>query len=233
MGTDSSRRALTVLGALSLILLLAGCTGPRYRFGEVWYDSREAALQAAQQKFTQDASAIAPTQAPIGGRAVYVIPSRELIQSRGIRVRSFGRIPTPEQIDYVVAVSELSMQSYAEALQRRRLFDHIKVLNSGTPESVRMPEYDATIYLLLKGPDHVQWFLRTASSQIPIPIYFDTSLPEGASRLMSWLESIERLSRECVFRPKSAACSGPCRPAVPGNAGHPFRRKPATQRSEE
>ena len=40
-------------------------------------------------------------------------------------------------------------------------------------------------------------------------------------------------THKCVFRPKSAACSGPCRPAVPGDAGHPFRRKPATQRSEE
>ena len=44
---------------------------------------------------------------------------------------------------------------------------------------------------------------------------------------------LQKLATECVFRPKSAACSGPCRPAVPGDAGHPFRRKPATQRSEE
>ena len=30
---------------------------------------------------------------------------------------------------------------------------------------------------------------------------------------------------DCVFRPKSAACSGPCRPAVPGDAGHPTERR--------
>src|SRR3990172_6148787 len=44
---------------------------------------------------------------------------------------------------------------------------------------------------------------------------------------------LQKLATEGVSRPKSAACSGPCRPAVPGDAGHPFRRKPATQRSEE
>ena len=38
---------------------------------------------------------------------------------------------------------------------------------------------------------------------------------------------------DCVFRPISATCSGPCRPAIPADGGHPFRRKPATRWSKK
>lgn len=205
--TESRRPAPTTLGVLGLIILLTNGCGPSYNFHGDWY-SREPFLEAVRKQTVQDVSTIEPTQTPVGGRALYVTPSRELIQNQEIRLQgsqiiapiAYGVPATPGVIDTLVTATEIAFQAYLGALQRRRIFNDIAVVESGVPESVRKPEYEVSIYPVIGGPTQVRWFLTTSADRKPHPIYYDTSLPESGSRLLSWLESIERLARERLRR---------------------------------
>ncbi len=208
MAQVAPRRALIVLGgALGLITLLTnGCAGGYIFRGHEY--SRELFLEAVRKWTTQEVSTIQPTQTPVGGRALYVAPSREAIQNQEIRVHggrsvatiAYSVLVTPVAIDTLVTATEITFQAYLGALQRRQIFQNIAVVESKVPESVRMPEYEVSIYPLISGPNQLQWFLATSSDRRPHPLYYDTSLPEGGPRLLSWLESIERLAREHLRR---------------------------------
>ena len=176
-----------------IVVLVIGCSTVKYHYNNILYNTPEAALQAQRERMNGDLSLITPTENPLGGRVLCVIPSRDLIEKNGIR--KFGT-PKPEAINYAVSSTELGLDSQSEALRGRKIFDEVRVVKSGDPESVTMIGYELTIYYVMKSPDQVQWFLKVLPNKIPFPIYIDTSLPQGMPRLMDWLKNIEKLSRE-------------------------------------
>jgi len=186
---------LVVFLAISgfIVILIISCSTVKYHFNNIPYDTPEAALQAQREWHDRNLPLINPTENPLRGRALCVVPSRDLIEKNGIR--KFGT-PKPEAINYAVSSVELRLDSEAQALQNRKIFDEVRVVKSGHPESVTMTGYELTIYYVMKSPEQVQWFLKILPNKPPLPIYYDTSLPQGVPRLMDWLKNIEKLSRE-------------------------------------
>jgi len=189
--TSNSVVFFVILGFI--FILIIGCSTVKYRFGDALYDTPEAALQAQRERNHRDVSLINPTENPIGGRALCVLPSRDLIEKKGIR--TWGA-PKQELINYLVSSAELVLDSHAEALQRRKIFYEVRIVKSGEPESFTMTGYELTIYYVIKAPDQTQWFLKVSPNKNPLPIYFDTSLPLGVPRVTSWLKYIEKSSKE-------------------------------------
>lgn len=96
-------------------------------------------------------------------------------------------------IEYPVSIAENIFDSMADALRRRKIFQEVSLIKSDKPESAKSNGYDDLIYLLVTGPDQLQWYLKTSSSDEPVPIYFNHSFPINSSqRVLSWLDYIEK-----------------------------------------
>jgi hypothetical protein len=175
------------------IIILASCATQKYRFGDIIYDTPEAALKVAQEQCDRNVSVITPTENPLGARALCVLPSRNLIEKKGIRITG---TPKPEGINYVVSISEIDQDGMAQALRKRQIFSDVKIVKSNDPETFTMPEYEIIIYRVIKSPDQIQWFLKTSPNKEALPIHMDMSLPVGAPRILSWLKHVENLARE-------------------------------------
>ncbi len=168
-----------------------------YRFGDTLYKSPEAALKAQRERNHDVAALIRHTPNPLGGRALCIIPSKNVIERKAIRKSLAVK---PEAINYLVSSVELEFDGLAEALQRRKIFDELKIVKSEDPESIMLTGYEFIIYCVIKGPDQPQWFLKILTVNYPLPIYYDMSLPYGAPRMLSWLNNIEKLARENLKR---------------------------------
>ncbi|MFH2120229.1 MAG: hypothetical protein ABIJ25_07535 [Pseudomonadota bacterium] len=186
----------------SFFLILTSCaTRVQIRVGDSVYNTTEDALKAVREENNRVVSMITPTKNPLEGRALCVLPSKTMIEKKAIKKNDPAKDTDAyakhiqDFNDFTVSASELSLDAQAESLQRRQIFNELKIVKSENPETFTMPGYDFIIYYLIKAPNQAQWFLVFMNKE-SIPIHADMSLPVGAPRTMSWLNNIEKLAKE-------------------------------------
>jgi len=177
------------------MIILAACITTKYYYANIPYDTPEAALKVAQETCNRNVSVINPTENPLGGRALCVLPSRKLIEKSGKSGTKIYRTPKPEAFNHWVSLNEIDQDGMAEALRKRQIFNDVKIVKSDDPEMFTIPDYEIIIYSVIKEPDQMQWFLKISPNKGPFPIYIDESLPSGPPRIFSWLKNIEKLAR--------------------------------------
>ncbi len=182
-----------ILALVIAIISLCGCQSI-YKYKSAQYTSSEAALQAQRDDINEMISEIKPTNNPLGGKALVVLPSRKLIESKVVKI--FTSSPRREWVDYFVMTIELDNDAKAEVLKRRKIFEEVAVTKSDQPETVTTPDYKIIVYLKLMAYDQMQWYLRTSFAEKSFPIYADNSLPVGMQRTFSWLDYLEKTAAE-------------------------------------
>lgn len=190
-----------VVGIIITIIFLYGCISQSvYGYKGAQYASSEAALQAQRDDINQMIAEIKPTNNPLSGKALVVLPSRRLIESKAIKLLT-GSL-SRHWIEHLLTAVELENDARAEALKRRKIFEEIAVTKSDQPETVTSPNYNFIIYLKLMSPDQMQWYLKTSSTNKSFPIYSDQSLP-GMQQIFFWLDYIEKTAAEQLQRQKN------------------------------
>lgn len=181
-------------------LLFMSCASKRsYTYNYVAYEEPEPALAAQKADIDAILSKITPTNHPIGGSAVVILPSVSYLE-RNFPVVWKGVEPSQEfkeKASNFFATSTINnMRSRGQALEKRRIFDRVVIVNSDNPENASFDEEIAL--LLFKKDGEAQWFLskkgRPLSTMIAIPT-ISTALPP-VQREILWLENVEKLSQK-------------------------------------
>jgi hypothetical protein len=182
-----------ILALVIAIISLCGCQSI-YKYKSAQYTSSEAALQAQRDDINEMIAEIKPTNNPLGGKALVVLPSRKLIESKVVKI--FTSSPRREWVEYFVMTIELDNDAKAEVLKRRKIFEEVAVTKSDQPETVMSSDYKIIVYLKLIAYDQMQWYLRTSFADRSFPIYSDNSFPAGMQRTFSWLDYLEKTAAE-------------------------------------
>jgi hypothetical protein len=174
-----------------IFTIFYGCGPSTFFYKKGKYASTDAAFRAQRNDIKKMLSEIGPTQNPLGGKALVVLPSRKLIEKEMIY---FMPNPKSQWIEYPVSTAENTIDAMAGTLPKRKIFEEVSIIKNDKPESVTLyNEYSIIIYLLVTGPDQFQWYLKTFSSDEPVPIYFNQSFAINSSqRALSWLDYIEK-----------------------------------------
>ena len=183
-----------------VVLLVVGgsCmtpSGGQYKYGDVTYSSADQALQAQREKLEKMLSEIHESPEHIAGSALVVVPSRERVGWKGVKVTGKGKLPKGA-VEYVLSSALLTYEGMGRALQKYNLFDKLDICSSEDPASYKGEGYGFIVYLNLVDQTSAQWFVKLVATDKKEPVHSDNSLPEGTPRLVSWLESAAKACRQ-------------------------------------
>ncbi len=199
--TNIKFRLFTIIFFFGLLAVIVGC-GNIYKYKGVDYRSPEEALAAQKTDLDSLKSEITPTEKKRGGTAVLVIPTFETLVALGIKKKGN---PKHELTDFVGKSLAASYRAMYDCLSQRRIFDKVTLIEDKYPIPLAkkiIKEYDVVIYLNLAGPDQAQWFMRAAPNYKNMTLDFDKSKAMGSSRIISWLDNIDKNLDESGYIPK-------------------------------
>lgn len=184
------RRSITV-SVMGVCLALSGCGMPKgYYYDDVRYPKAKQALEAQRAAQDEMLARIQPLAEPLGGRALVVLPERELIWTRvAVPKVSYSR----SDKEFALATNEMVWELHAEAVRKRHIFKAVEVQKNEKPDDLLTSNYDAIIY---PSSNLMQWFMKTRNGAEPSPVYVDESKPPGVERTMSWLKYMESVLAE-------------------------------------
>jgi hypothetical protein len=161
--------------------------------GDRHFTSRAAAEREDEEQLNQITMGIAPTTAPVGGRALVVIPSADCIEHYGIKVTA-GRL-SRDQIEYLKQIIMNGREAVCFDLQRRQIFNEVTLKHANNPKSTPISGYDFLVYLDNPSPGSAQWYFKANGSDAAQPVVMDSDRLFGVPRTVSWLDSVENLAR--------------------------------------
>jgi hypothetical protein len=184
------RRSMTV-SVMGVCLALSGCGMPKgYWYDEVRYPKPKQALEAQRAAQDETIAKIQPLAEPVGGRALVILPDRELIWAH---VAGPKESYSKSAKEFTLATNEMTWELHSEAVKKRHIFRMVEVQRSAKPDSLLASDYDAIIY---PSSNLMQWLMKTRKGTEPSPVYVDESKPQGTERIVSWLEYIESVLAE-------------------------------------
>jgi S1-C subfamily serine protease len=155
----SKPQAMRVLLLLLLCLITCGgCSGGPYYYEYIPYATREEALAAARGNVARSVAQVEIAAKKIGGKLLVVIPTRDIIVSRGVKVIGGGHTRSGD-IEFVADGVEINFLGIADAVRQAELFDDVAVIRSLNPEDEAFNGYDYKLWLFSFGIDQWQWYL--------------------------------------------------------------------------
>jgi len=190
----SNQRVTTLLALLLLLISIAGCVGigNTYRVNDkVFNDSSYALAYFESEILVPQLNQVTLSNVQNEGRAVFIIPSREVVNSKGIRITG------PVNGDIVLYLQDFILKSYTftyQAVQKAKFFSNIDFHQSSSPESHYSDAYDYFIYIDLQSPESAFLKLRTkySSEVITITSIAGKSLPDVCSSVAQALIEVKR-----------------------------------------
>ncbi len=179
------------LVVLFIVFISSGCA--TYTFNNVNYDTPEKALSAQAQLQKEISDQITPTDTPINGSVVVILPSDSLILKEYVQVKGKGT-PSKDKsnplLNYVITSFKSSMGFLADYLIKRKLFTDVKVIDSENLENADFSE-DFAIYATKEGP-----VLKKKGLRDSIPIHFNPN-PKltPKERIMDWFIKVENAAK--------------------------------------
>ncbi len=136
------------------------------------------------------------------------IPTAERIRETGIQRVGSGRL-TPDQISYVITVTQRELEFAVQAIKRRHGFGSVIVQERF---DVADPPDEGADYLLwaaMPEPGSAAWYFRHRGNHERQVVPMDTGVTAGVARMNVWLDTLERLARNGGdTSPMSAKASG-------------------------
>lgn len=182
------RILMSLVFFLLFLVLLAGC-GAHYTYGGVSFSSSSEALTRQNEIHSNALNKITPTNNPVHGTALILLPSDVEIHKNYITVSGDGynwSILGKEQIDYVITSTNNYFQYMADAIKKRGLFDSVSIeRHNGNPASHPVGNYDYLVFIDVDG-----WFVRDRNNPRSLLVLVDKSISDDTSRTLSFLDSL-------------------------------------------
>jgi hypothetical protein len=181
------RILVSLVCSVLFIAILAGCT--RYTVHGETFGSSSEALQKQSEIHAHILNKITPTDKPVHGTALVLIPSDVEIHKNYIRSGSNPSIR--EQIDYLIMGSKNNFQCMADAIRKRGIFDSISVeRHNGNPATFPLGDYDFMVIADVDG-----WSIKSKAAPRPLPIAiykWDKSKSSGDAPILFFLDSLSQ-----------------------------------------
>jgi opacity protein-like surface antigen len=155
-----------------------------YGVGNKRFASPEEAIDYQRTAGVAVVVEIRPTDTPVHGRLLVVLPTRETIQRRHVR----GRAATSADLEFVTTTVANDQRSIVQAISKRGIFDDVRQAEDAAPERAVIADCD---YLLFPEPDG--WFLRTARNPSPRRI---AAAETGRGAVLEFLVALELAVRD-------------------------------------
>ena len=171
-------------------VLLSGC-GHQYTFNNNSYSSPESALNAHNEylkKIEKDLKSVSSTPK---GNAVIITPSKKTCEALGIKRKGH---PTEDMINYLGKFLEEDYAFFSNFLIKSNLFTSVEHIIDDYPlQYVNKVKnnYSATIYLNMRSPSQISWFILVPPKNKPKQLNFDKMADNGAPKIQSWLNDIK------------------------------------------
>ncbi len=184
-----------ILHGCLLLLVCLSCGETKYGFGDKLYSGTEL---LAMDKQENDAMLlqIAPTDAPVGGSLVVVIPTDEFL------VQTYGASNPGSRRDIMRKWSDMQLQllrnqliAMIEALRKRALFEMVEWRQSVDPEQ---ETFETDFALIWPAKKDTEWLFRTRTQTTheAAPIARGPSSLSRRQWITIWLNNIEEAARE-------------------------------------
>jgi len=176
-----------------LVLAIQGCSITRYNYGGKSYSNSEDALAAQKQDVAKTLEGVTKVASPVGGKALVLIPSREVIAENGIVSRRFG-LRKPSGSDklhgFILDSAETGLMARVEAVKRGGVFESVVVGRNLADIQSEKPDY--VVSLETTGQNQWQWYAYRADNvSNKIPVHADGTT-KGAENHNSFNDSLRR-----------------------------------------
>jgi hypothetical protein len=172
------------------LVIISGC-GARYTVNGETFGSSSEALQKQGEIMAHVLNKITPTNNPVHGKALVLIPSDVEIQKNYIRSGSNASGFVMERIDYLIMSLNKDFQFMADTIRKRGIFDSISVeRHNGNPATFPLGDYD---FMVIRDVDG--WAIKSKAAPRPLPIALeklDKNNPDSDARIFSFLDSISQ-----------------------------------------
>jgi hypothetical protein len=167
-----------------------------YRHGNVIYDQPEPALAAQKAELDTIVSKMPPTDHPVGGSAIVIVPSVSIAVKTLVVWR--GSDPSQEQKEKLMRFTATGLvngyRSRGEEIQKRRIFERVVITESDSPENATFSE-DVAILLIVKD-GKPGWFVKKGDRKALVLTEIEevsTAVPP-VQREILWLDKVEKAS---------------------------------------
>ncbi|WP_420417316.1 S1C family serine protease [Pacificispira sp.] len=171
---------------LSILLFIASCKSAFYYDG-IAYDSRMAALRAANLHVDQNVAGVRPVDKPLGGSALVVIPTFDVILKNGVNATGNATI---EMRSYVAETLEIGFLGIGRAIKKSGIYDDVSIVRSIDPSATPIADHDYKIWLVGLSPERWQWYVDSQGGNNPQPVSMDLG-QVGSARADSFVSSLE------------------------------------------
>lgn len=181
-------------------LLLLGCLScgeQKYLVdNKLYFESEVVAMRT--QKNDEMLSQIVPTDKPLGGSLLVVIPTDEhLLEACGCADLASRRNMPRHWLDFQVQLHRNDYIAMVEAVRKRALFETVAWRQSADPEQEAFEADFALIRPASKGTD---WLLRTRTTQNTTSVAVGPSSLSWSQEIMIWLNNIEEAAKKTKER---------------------------------
>lgn len=171
------------------IVLLNGCAN-NYTFNNNSYTSPESALSAHKEFLQEIEKNINSVSSTPKGNAVIITPSKKTCEALGIK--RTGQ-PTEDMIDYLGKNLEQDFGFFSKFLIKSNIFKSVTPIVDDFPLQYAnkvKSDYSATIYLDMKSPSQISWYIMVSPENIPKQLNIDKMAENGAPKIQSWIVDV-------------------------------------------
>ncbi|HUN55213.1 MAG TPA: hypothetical protein VMU29_08670 [Smithella sp.] len=187
---------------LTIVLCCISCVKDYkgyYRYDNVTYDQPELALAAQKAKLDSITGEITPTAHPVGGSAVFIVPSVSYAAKNLVIWKGTNNNPDLKEklIKFRADLIINYCRAKGEEIQKRRIFDRFVLTESDNPENAIFSEDVAIITMAKNG--NAAFFVKKARANSSTQIEIDEDIPAvlpAVLREIWWLDKIEKISRQ-------------------------------------
>jgi len=193
------RRALLLIVLAGILSAMPGClymTKEHYTLGDQVFTSRAEAEIRQRDMLSQTLLGLHRTDTPLGGTALVVLPTRAVIEEKGIKMKSGSRDDLSDDLEEWIAGSlERDLEFTVNAIKQRGIFDEVVLERSASPASRELGTRDYLVYVHLPDPDASSWYAKSRDWTSPKIVPLATGAVGPLQSTVGWLDNLEAVLR--------------------------------------
>lgn len=196
------------LSAIVLATAIAGCvqqpvaSNPGYTYMNQKYSDAASVLAAHQRDIAAQVAAVPVASAPVGGRALLVLPDRDRLRPM-VRSVFKNSVPTDQQLGWAIDFEHQTLQGVSDAVVRSRIFQSVTVSERNETAQPAIGTYDYILFFQVSqlGTTNLwagRWVLQKRGSALQLVPRGDPGVAPAkglASMIDSVRQSTLRLAR--------------------------------------
>jgi hypothetical protein len=179
----------------ALLLLTTGC-GSSYGYNGRRYGSSSEALQAQATMCSAVLDSVNPTDSPVGGSVLVLIPSDLELQKHYFH-SSLDPAGIPKQaIEYLITSTVSDLRCRVDCIRKDKLFDQVSLArHDGNPALAALKDNDYILFMDVDG-----WSIKTRDSQRTLLVSVDKGATDPVSKNRAFLDSLNHQAHAIANR---------------------------------